>query len=358
MLAAAAARNRDAACVHVWPLGRFGFTAAKLFQLRFDKRGIGQPWVMKVSLASAIDTECTAMKAAGHFLSGAQSYSISAPGGATDDTHQLYRALLYELVGSAPGPVITELKDLYLSDTFDADDARLCGVLQKLYHHHLPAADSVAYQTRSLGAEYKRYLRGNRPDRLVNLFGPSTDAVSLFGERYLHPTKALRAITQRRVSLGVAPVHGDLHPSNVVLTADDAPQLIDFAWFSEEGHVLKDYVLMECSLRFLYFPDDVDWQTHHEVTRLLVFPDGPGRVLSFIENIPGTPHASRYRRMARAVACIREAANARTPGSPFAEYLLAQYLVLYGLSRIREYPIHLVADALGTIANQLGVSAS
>jgi hypothetical protein len=48
-------------------------------------------------------------------------------------------------------------------------------------------------------------------------------------------------------------IHGDLHLSNIVIS-DGQPRPIDFAWARLGDHILKDYVMMESSLRFMRFP--------------------------------------------------------------------------------------------------------
>jgi hypothetical protein len=46
-------------------------------------------------------------------------------------------------------------------------------------------------------------------------------------------------------------IHGDLHAGNIVYTRVARPALIDFGWAQDGAHIAKDFVLMECNLRFL-----------------------------------------------------------------------------------------------------------
>jgi len=47
-------------------------------------------------------------------------------------------------------------------------------------------------------------------------------------------------------------IQGDLHPGNIVYTRGGRPAIIDFGWASDKAHVAKDFVLLECNLRFLF----------------------------------------------------------------------------------------------------------
>ena len=69
-------------------------------------------------------------------------------------------------------------------------------------------------------------------------------------------------------------VHGDLHANNVVIDNLGKVHLIDFAWAGLSEHILVDYVLMECSLRFLLFPHHVDPQEQLKADKWLLDADG------------------------------------------------------------------------------------
>lgn len=109
--------------------------------------------------------------------------------------------------------------------------------------------------TRAFGIEYDWYLRryGLGPE---GLWGPEWIAVwAPPSERLIHdainPMWLIERLRAETATMHIGTVHGDLHPGNVILRDGDAPALIDFGWSASEAHIAKDFVLMECNLRFL-----------------------------------------------------------------------------------------------------------
>ena len=102
--------------------------------------------------------------------------------------------------------------------------------------------------------EYERYLRklddGVWGSEWKEAWGTSevkhiTDA----GGRFANPFWCLERIRDLRKPMYIGAVHGDLHPGNIVLTGEQ-PHIIDFGWAQDGAHIAKDFVLMECNLRF------------------------------------------------------------------------------------------------------------
>jgi hypothetical protein len=69
------------------------------------------------------------------------------------------------------------------------------------------------------------------------------------GSKFPNPLKVLERLSSIQCPMFIGAIHGDLHPGNVVLV-DGNPRLIDFGWAKDRAHIAKDYVLMECNLRF------------------------------------------------------------------------------------------------------------
>ena len=65
---------------------------------------------------------------------------------------------------------------------------------------------------------------------------------------------AIGALNSTRESLPLGLVHGDLHAQNVLVSGDRL-QLIDFAW-ARYGWKALDFLMLECSLKFLVIPDE------------------------------------------------------------------------------------------------------
>jgi len=328
--------------MHVWALGRFGYTGARLFRVRFDPGGIGPPYVVKVDEVAAIQLENEALEQARGYFHDAAAWQYS-PVPANG-----HAALLYQLLESSGG-AITELRDLYEDD--GSDDDAICDVLNRLYTN-CRAAHSSEPEERLLGKEFDWYQRASREDRVAAVVSPSGN-LTLWGCDYRNPLQVRDALLATRSRIPVGFTHGDLHPNNVVLDRNDHPALIDFAW-AHDGDVTVDYVLMECSLRFLLFPEHVDWQDHHWVTERMAEEDGPEQVIQRYVANPGLVHARRYIRMARAVKTLRDHARVcMTPAADFSHYLTVQWLILYGLSKLESYPFLLCLDALGVIGTRI-----
>jgi serine/threonine protein kinase len=154
--------------------------------------------------------------------------------------------------------------------------------------------------------------------------------------------------------LNVSPVHGDLHPDNVVIDRNGVPHLIDFAWAHKSRDVLIDYVLLENSIRFMAFAwaGAVNLSDQLKVDQVLLEEDGFGRISSIEFSSPG--RRDDYSRLGCVVGVIRKRARALM-GDRFSMqgYLLTQFILLYGLLRYDSYEPHVATRALGLIAARL-----
>src|SRR6185369_17173739 len=89
--------------------------------------------------------------------------------------------------------------------------------------------------------------------------GATEPRLAFLGAEIANPLVVIEQL-QRTTTNGatLTPVHGDLHPSNVMVSDHGECHLIDFAKARKRAHSLKDYALMECSLRFMLFPHHVN----------------------------------------------------------------------------------------------------
>jgi hypothetical protein len=62
-------------------------------------------------------------------------------------------------------------------------------------------------------------------------------------------------ILSERIPAAFGPVHGDLHSQNVLVVGSQ-PQLIDFGWTHRSKWRAVDFLMLECSLKFLAAPSD------------------------------------------------------------------------------------------------------
>ncbi|MFE9579860.1 phosphotransferase [Nocardia sp. NPDC006044] len=339
----ACARDRRQNCIHVKPLGRFGYTQARLFDARFDSDGIGAPYVIKIDSSANIEREFDALTSAARYFHDALAF-YSAP-----EPENGKAAIIYRLFARSDGN-IKELREEYVHK--DTNDDDLCRSVEMLYSA-FTAAHRPKLCRKKLKVEYIRYLRENRPDRIKDSLSPDDRTIDFLGAEYRNPILMLQEILEREVNIASGFVHGDLHPNNVVLQDGRTPSLIDFAW-AHDGDIFADFVLMECSVRFLLFPHHVNWSQNRWVAQKLAQEDGCQEVLGRYESDRSLIHGERYRRMARVVAVIRSAAKKHAGELyDFNNYLAAQYVMLYGLSKLDVYPFFQVLDALAIVGEEL-----
>ena len=113
----------------------------------------------------------------------------------------------------------------------------------------------------SYEAEYRLYLRKlkwDSPDQIPCVLFGTQDRTNLLGFEWPNPCKVIDNIFRRNIFQGaIGPVHGDLHPKNVVIDSENLVSVIDFAWARPDGHVIVDYVLMEINYRAMTCPSQV-----------------------------------------------------------------------------------------------------
>lgn len=199
--------------IHVWGLQRFGYSGARLFEVRLDKSGTGAPYVVKIDTAADIFDEYTALQRATAYFHDAVSQR------ATTNSQGADAAIIYRLFADSPNAAtVTELNDLYAAADNKKNDALVCSTLRRLYEEHCRSAHTPQRTKRILlSSEYRRYLRGSRPDRIPEVFGTSAASVEVFGSNYPHPSHVLKEVLKLRINARTGFVHGDLHPNNVVL---------------------------------------------------------------------------------------------------------------------------------------------
>jgi len=183
-------------------------------------------------------------------------------------------------------------------------------------------------ERRSLGEEYSRYLRryGFEP---ACLWGPEWAAVwappsqCVAGDG-VNPLWVVDRLRSEVVSMQVGLVHGDLHAGNIILRDGGAPAIIDFGWSADRAHVAKDFVLMECNLRFLTLRPQV----------------GEDELATFIsavawESEPSPAQSEYLARRWALVKVVRDAARrVFASDTDWArEYLAPLFLVAFGLLR-------------------------
>jgi hypothetical protein len=179
---------------------------------------------------------------------GALVFDLRSATGHSGDVVELDDRYQELLKGGARGDEILAEMLKHLEATF-TDEGRLGNA-----HGRTRGSSSV----RTLEAYFGRYARrDSHPDRMSLMFDCSGAPIQVYGEAVSCPLKLLPGLLKEKPALPeIDAVHGDLHLSNVVI-ATDGPHLVDFAWSERDDHLLKDFVMMESSMRFMRFPRHV-----------------------------------------------------------------------------------------------------
>jgi hypothetical protein len=128
---------------------------------------------------------------------------------------------------------------------------------------------------RSLADEYAQYLRGFREKwgpEWIRAWGEEKHTADLGRDDWTNPIWVLNQLSiAPKVELLCGAVHGDLHPGNILYSDVESPSVIDFGWADADAHVAKDFVLLECNLRFTHMRGDVPLSDIRKFSRWIGF---------------------------------------------------------------------------------------
>jgi hypothetical protein len=351
----------------VQQLGRVGFSGAKVFMF-FPSGQNSRPYVGKIHTKKGIERERDGLNNAFHCFDEASHKWFMR----TKGRHGIIAVPLVgtTVTGSAK-PKVVELRDMLFSrrktpaktsgSPFTYQDGRLFEVLDSVYRRNCgKALANVSLEERILGDEYQWYLRDNATERLLQTWlgtAAEQDCIEMFGRKLPNPLVSVKRIRATSQLINVSTVHGDLHPSNVVLDDKGIPRLLDFTWCRPGAHVLKDFLVMECSIRFMMLPQHISIAGQEKMNLALLDPDQEEvlRLRHDFESLGVDEETiQQVDRCAKIVCRIRHHAKAACRGEfNIAEYLACQALVLYGLMRIDRYPFGVCARALALISEKL-----
>ena len=325
-----------------------------MFLVVFGKRQTSIPYVLKLHDRADIEKERQAVESVVPLFP-------EAIRGERPKYNTEQGVILYQHLGGITAR--EALDSTLLVDALDGPSTkRLTRMLDSLFRIGCKSAhDTKRRKHTSLLTEYRRYLRrpkmaGRSRSRICSMLGARANEknIRFLGTNIVNPNYAIDVGFSDRRKIQVCGVHGDLHPNNVVIGKNDEPRLIDFAWASASGHFLKDFVLLELSLRFLEFPCQRNLDEQLKVDKMLLSENGADNVLkATIKSMP-----RNYDRLAELVKVIRSNARRVAPNDyNFHEYLAAQFLVLYGLMRYDNYNRPEVLRVLGMIAQKLSANS-
>jgi hypothetical protein len=166
--------------------------------------------------------------------------------------------LRQEFVGNPSGE--TNSLRRYIQGLRDATPARECIMrlyFERMKHWHPPNTDhkhSEQLLKEALDWWIARADVNGAADAIGRV-GLDASLVSRFGTPIDEIDARIRDVWGLKQSIPIGPVHGDLHLQNVIV---DAPasnmELIDYGWTNQEKWKAIDFLMMECSLKFVASP--------------------------------------------------------------------------------------------------------
>ncbi|RME81581.1 MAG: hypothetical protein D6785_08820, partial [Planctomycetota bacterium] len=86
----------------------------------------------------------------------------------------------------------------------------------------------------------------------------SSNSVQIEKSQYPHPLSLYSKLLHTKFLGRKSPIHGDLTVRNIMVDIFDQPWFIDFEYSQEDGHVLKDFIKLETSVRTFILSQKLD----------------------------------------------------------------------------------------------------
>lgn len=226
---------------------------------------------------------------------------------------------------TAEDALLAPAKDIPESLDRDID---LIAALEKVFESLKPLhmrGGKIQSRPRSLHKEYEKYLRGidTWGEAWHSIWGsPAKKAIKVQGMKRINPLWVLDKIRKLKpTAIRCGAVHGDLHPRNILFSDQKSPHLIDFGWAEDNAHISKDFVLLECNVRFMVLRPEIPVTDMQKLCGWVSFSTAP-------------TVADRYCRLRiHLIEKIRnKAREALHPSTNWdTEYLIPLFLVALGL---------------------------
>ena len=338
---------------------RFGFSGAFLYRLWRP----GQvPYLVKISSRSKIQREYrAASRVASRFD---DMVRVDPP-----VSRGTLKALPYPLIEYDGAGNVVELKGTYEAAlrgdrrALRATLAAIEATYAKFVRAHAPVRHAM--KPRTYGQEYAEYrrIRSDGMDRLRELYSGHSVPLFAYGRHCVDPRRRLAKLLAAPLRpFYVAAAHGDLHPSNVIFSSSRDPRIVDFARAGLRQHVMKDFITMESSLRFMTFPRHIHPALLGPVDLALNSAWSCERALSNLKSARRSRSAQALRVMVDCVAAVRHACDgalrrhtdALTDGDKRNEYFRCLSIVLSGQQQFETYPLVRVAANIEFLLRKYG----
>jgi len=240
--------NKTGDTIRIEPFKRYGFSGAVILLVHFTQKG-GVPFILKIHDKKSIEREYEAIQELNAYYT--DTSSIKKPIYGTTKG-----VLIYNYFSSDGKLDSKTFEDLIYTDK--VDETYALEILNTLYFKNINTAYSeLKTQKVNWLQNYEWYLRKYESENTINIalnLKGDIEHVVLNNYKFINPILFLKKLDfDEKLNLG--PIHGDLHANNIVISEANKPHLIDFAWATKKKHhVLIDFTLMECSLRFALLP--------------------------------------------------------------------------------------------------------
>lgn len=336
---------------------RFGHSGARILLIYFDERRKTAPYIMKRACDQDIKDEHAAIKILEGLIDDIQ---LKIPDPVFSNK---VGALLYHHKGASESG--QEAKDpITLQEVlFSSDSGYSITKVLSYINITFNKIKKAHNERKTIPTLLKDHLKDywDRKDDIGkkgtfyinNILKPfsAQEKIEYLGINIINPLIFFRKLPEK-IELNIGRVHGDLHPENIVIDPYDTPCLIDFKWGKYERCIYVDYALLENSIRFRYFPSFSDNNKQLDADKLFL-KDIDLKTLN--NPFSKEDEISRiYFRLARIIAAIRSKAK-DILGDQFRirEYLLVQFIVLYGLMADDTYDRYVGTRYLGMLAKKL-----
>lgn len=215
-----------------------------------------------------------------------KTYDVSSPSRLALTIEDLW---IHLRKSSPPKPSITAVtaEDVLLAPAKDIPEALnrdidLVAVIDQVFESLKPLhmrGGKVQSESRSLAIEYEKYLRevNTWGEAWHSIWGPGTEkTIEAHGLKRTNPFWVLEKIRKLKPTLiRCGAVHGDLHPKNILFSDHRSPHVIDFGWAEDNAHVAKDFVLLECNVRFMVLRPEIPTNDLQKLCNWIDFTAAP-----------------------------------------------------------------------------------
>ncbi len=327
---------------------RYGQSGAKLILAYFDGKPV--PLLIKVAPREKSERESAAIKTMQEYLGNDCSLRV-------DDLFEAgeFGALVYQYYGDDRKEKVENPRTL--SNVLFTKRDRLgklsISCIKEILKNLEKAHKQCVTRRVNTRKHYKGYFHKYRSRQcLATVLGDKNahQEFEYMGANIFNPL-IFEQLLPSYVDVLQGPMHGDLHPDNIVLDQHNHPHLIDYEWSVPNRDVLIDYVLLENSVRFKHFPRCANDKERLRMDRLLLKHEVCPRINSSEYSSESLEY---FRQLASMVGVIRDHAKSAL-GAKYCynSYLLTQFIVLFGVVYVDGYNPFASARTLGMIARKL-----